>query len=125
MYALPAASFCASPIVKVAVTAMPPALPNLCFSATTQECGFIAEVVDNFFHYGSHSEERLGPVRQQVGDRLQLMGVGDVELYNYTAVLLTARVPDQSGASGQVRVPTTSESAQRLVATSFSLHTRN
>lgn len=36
-------------------------------SSPAQECGFIAEVVDNFFHYGSHSEERLGPVRQQVG----------------------------------------------------------
>jgi len=69
MYALLAASLCAWPIVKVAITAMPPALPNFCCSATTQECGFIAEVVDNFFHYGSHCEERLGPVQQQVGGR--------------------------------------------------------
>ncbi len=70
----------------------------------------------------SESEGHLDPVRQQVGGRLQLMGVGDVELYNYAAVLLTAPVTNQSGANGRVRVPTTSESAQRLVATSFSLH---
>lgn len=36
------------------------------FRPLLQECGFIAELVDNFFHYGSHSEERLGPVRLQV-----------------------------------------------------------
>lgn len=52
-------------------------LSLLCpLSSPAQECGFIAEVVDNFFHYGSHSEERLGPVLQQVGGGAAVAAAG-------------------------------------------------
>ncbi|PRW20380.1 hypothetical protein C2E21_9105 [Chlorella sorokiniana] len=50
---------------------MPPLDEPLDPGVHVQECGFIAEVVDNFFHYGLHAEERLGPVQGQAAAILQ------------------------------------------------------